>query len=172
MTFEGLNLDVRFVEKAMRRATATLILSSALIIGCAPAPDLSGPPTDFHPPQPPVFTAGTYDLTAEITSFDPAWGDLTGYRYTAVITSHGDGTATFQNFRLLDAAGNQDAWIGSGYVDTYIGFAGRIVSDLVASNFHFSLIAPIQDPLDSRRVTGTWGCCGHIAGTFTAKRRQ
>jgi hypothetical protein len=118
------------------------------------------------------FPAGVYDLTAPITSFDSAWGDFTGYRYTAVINFTSGGAGTVQELLLIDSTGNVFGSIGSGVVNSYNDFAGRIVDDLTTSNFHFSLIAPVQDPLDPRVVTGTWGCCGHISGTFTARRRQ
>lgn len=142
--------------------TATLTLGAATRTASASA-------SVSRPTQ--GFAAGVYDLTARINTFDPVWGDLTGYQYTVVITKATDGTSTFQEFRLMDSTGSQYAWIGAGYVYTYIDFAGREVDELVASNFHFSLIAPVQDALDLRRVTGTWGCCGHIAGAFTANRR-
>jgi hypothetical protein len=120
----------------------------------------------------PGFPGGVYDLTAPISAFDPAWGDLTGYRYTAVLTFTSSGIGTVQEFRLFDATGNVFASIGGGVVNTYIDFAGRVVNELATQNFHFSLVAPIQDPLNPGLVTGVFGCCGHIGGTFTAKRRQ
>lgn len=118
------------------------------------------------------FPAGVYDLTAPVTSFDDAWGDFTGYRYTAVITFPSNGTGTVQDFRLIDSNGNVFASIGSGVVNSYMDFTGRIVNELATTNFHFSLVGLVQDPLDSRLVSGVFGCCGHIGGTFTARRRQ
>lgn len=118
------------------------------------------------------FSAGVYDLTAWVTDFDPAWGDITGYRYTAVLTFPSSGIGTVQDFRLIDSTGNVFASIGGGVVNSSMDFAGRIVDEVATSNFHFSLVAPVQDLVDPRLVTGTFGCCGHIGGTFTAKRRQ
>ena len=118
------------------------------------------------------FPPGVYDLTAQITDFDSAWGDFTGYRYSAILTFTSSGNGTVGEFKLLEPNGNVTASIGNGVVNSYIDFAGRIVDEIATANFHFSLVSPVQDPLDSRLVTGVFGCCGHIGGTFTAKRRQ
>jgi hypothetical protein len=118
------------------------------------------------------FPAGDYDLTAKITLFDPAWGDLTGYSYTGVLRFPSSGIgATWESFRLIDAAGVPSEWVSGGVITSYKDYAGRIVSELASSNFHIALIAPVTNAQDSRLVTGTWGCCGHIAGTFIARRR-
>jgi hypothetical protein len=112
-------------------------------------------------------------LTAEITGFDPAWGDLTGSRYTAVLTFPPNAVGgRWESFHIVDAAGVISDWTGSGDIVSYVDFAGRLVNELVADNFHLVLVAPVQNSANPQLVTGTWGCCGHISGSFTAKRRQ
>jgi hypothetical protein len=119
------------------------------------------------------FPSGIYDLTATVTNFDAAWGDLTGYRYTAVLTFPGSAAgATWDNYRLIDAAGVTSDWARNGTIDNYNDFAGRLVSELVSPNLHVVLVEPVRNSIDSRLVTGHWGCCGHIAGSFTATRRE
>lgn len=120
----------------------------------------------------PAFPPGVYDLTAPVSHFDDAWGDLTDYRFTGVITFPRDAAeGTWENFRLIDPTGKPSDWVGSGTLTTYIA-RGEAFIDLVANGFHFSLIAPVQDALDSRLVRGRWECCASTSGTFTAIRRE
>ena len=117
------------------------------------------------------FDAGVYDLTAQITRFDPAWGDFTGYRYTGTLNYSTSTAGTWDNFRFVDATGQPSDWVHSGTISVYTDFAGRVVAELASNDFHFSLISPARDLLDPRVVTGTFGCCGHISGVFVARRR-
>jgi hypothetical protein len=118
------------------------------------------------------FPPGEYDLVALITMFDPAWGDFTGYTYKGLLKIPADRIGgTWENFRGTDASGQEVGMIGGGTINSYTDYAGRQIDELVSPNFHLSLGSPVVDPPDSRLVTGQWGCCGHIAGTFTARRR-
>lgn len=118
---------------------------------------------------------GAYDLTATITGFDPAWGDLTGYLYTAVLTFEHDPRAaggiggTFSEFRLTGPGGEED-WVRSGALTGYFDFFGRLTIVLVSDHFHFQL-TPAGDLLGPA-IQGSFFTGGHIGGPFTAVRRD
>lgn len=119
-----------------------------------------------------------YDLTAPITAFDPAWGDLSGHVYSAVVSLDGSPSAThgivgtYTNFRLTEPDGAY-LDIPSGIVTSSIDFAGRLVMELASDYFHFTLVMPEGDwdALASPVIEGHFGAGGHIGGTFTARRR-
>lgn len=130
------------------------------------------------PPAPPSelryqHIDGVYDLSAAVKMFDPAWGDLTGYRYTGTLTlTNGEGT--FSDFRLLDENGGIHH-MGSGSVRRSIS-TGRLVLELAGTAFHWTaVVASIAEPegrSGSPGVAGNFGMGGHIAGTFVAARRS
>ncbi len=117
---------------------------------------------------------GVFDVTALITSFDPAWGvDLTGYRYTAVLTLEQEAGppgfgGTFADLWLIGPAGDSTAVAATGVVTASIGSGGRVVIDLFGSHNVLTLVVP---SLASGFNDGLFGCCGHISGTFAATRR-
>lgn len=117
---------------------------------------------------------GVYDLTASITSFDPAWGDLTGYGYAAVLTFRRDPGqpagigGTFSEFRVTGTEGDEDRR-ASGTITSYFD-RGSVVLELVHQNGHFTLF-PAGNVGDSV-IEGTFFQGGHIGGPFTAERRQ
>jgi hypothetical protein len=119
---------------------------------------------------------GVYDLTALITTFDPAWGgDLEGYRYTAVLTLHEESRppwigGTYSDLRLIGPTGDTTAVAATGFVYTYIDPDGGLLIVLVRDWDHTDgTLIPVT--LDAGIIDGTFGCCGHISGPFTATRR-
>ncbi len=118
--------------------------------------------------------AGAYDLTAQITSFDPAWGeDLTGYRYTAVVTLPEDWgpplfRGTYADLRLVDPAGGSFQIAASGLDTGYIFRDGRLILELAGPPFTVTLVV---SSLASGGINGGFGAGGHISGPFTATRR-
>lgn len=121
-----------------------------------------------------------YDLTAPITSFDPAWGvDMEGALYSAVVAlSQGTSGAsdfggTFTDWRYVDPGGEsilvQFEWPaaspGTGSVTGSFHPTGDVVIEVGQSWYMRG------DVLASGDIVGTFGCCGHITGTFTAIRR-
>ena len=119
--------------------------------------------------------AGVYDLTAQVTSFDPAWGeDLTGYRYTAVLTlPEGWGPplfrGTYADLRLVGPGGDSYQIAASGLDTGYIFRDGRLVLELVGPPFTVTLAV---SSLASGGINGRFGAGGHISGPLTAERRQ
>src|SRR6185312_12591522 len=79
---------------------------------------------------------GVYDLTALITTFDPAPGvDLEGYRYTAVLTLEELRPpwigGTYADVRLIGPSGDTTAVADTGFVYTGIDPDGRLLIVLV-----------------------------------------
>jgi hypothetical protein len=119
--------------------------------------------------------AGVYDLTAVISSFDPVWGDLEGYRYTAVLTLQEESGppwfgGTYADLRLIGPAGESHDVADAGVLASSIDPGGRVVLVLDDGGFGIGLTL-IVGTVASGSVNGTFGCCGHISGTFTAERR-
>jgi hypothetical protein len=120
---------------------------------------------------------GVYDLTAMITSFDPAWGDLTGYRYTAVLTLQaGEAPApalggAYADLKIIGPSGDIDEVNDSGSVTSSVDWRGRFVLELVGNHQRIGLTL-IVGTLVAGFIDGDFGCCGHIGGTFTATRRS
>jgi len=119
---------------------------------------------------------GVYDLSALITSFDPGRGeDLTGYRYTAVLTLRQEWDfpwfgGAYADFQLVGSGGESYAVADAGVVTGSIDPRGRVLIELLGDGNHIGLTL-IVDTLASGTIDGTFGCCGHIGGTFTAARR-
>lgn len=129
----------------------------------------------------PVF--GVYDLTAPITGFDSGWGvDMEGALYSAVVTlsqSSPDASelselrGTFTDWRYVDPDGGstlvQFGWPaaspGTGSVTGSFHPLGEVVIE-VGQSWDMR-----GDVLASGNIVGTFGCCGHITGTFSAIRR-
>jgi hypothetical protein len=89
-----------------------LLAASGCQSATSPAPQPQ-PPVPMPEPGPPAgptsplnyaSIVGVYDLAETITGFDPVWGDLTGHRFTAVLTL-AEGVGTFNDLRLLSAEG-------------------------------------------------------------------
>jgi hypothetical protein len=118
--------------------------------------------------------AGVYDLTAPITGFDPAWGDLTGYRYTVVLTLERNNGAKFEgtyvDLHIIGPDDKSEDWEYTGFVTGSLDRDGRVIIQLVGRN-HTWTTWHGQGMLASERIVGRFGCCGHISGTFTADKR-
>ena len=118
--------------------------------------------------------AGVYDLSAPITSFDPAWGDLTGYRYTAVLTlqevSRGRVEGTYADLQIIGPGTEPGDWDYTGFVRGTLDLDGRVVIELIGGNHTWTTWYG-DGRLVSRSIEGSFGCCGYISGTFTAERR-
>lgn len=130
-----------------------------------------------------------YDLTAYITRFDPAWGDLTGYQYSALLTLTLDldqrPAGTFKDLHLLNAGGESESWPlegGSGFIRTFVDTRGQRTFELVgqlhplSDPFHWTAFVetpaePVGDWRGSPLIEGTFGTSGHVGGRFVARRR-
>jgi hypothetical protein len=118
---------------------------------------------------------GVYDLTAPITTFDPARGvDLEGYRYTAVLTLEELRPpwigGTYADVRLIGPSGDTTALADTGFVYTDIDPDGGLLIELVRDwDQTDGTLMPAT--LAPGFIDGTFDCCGHISGTFTATRR-
>ena len=146
----------------------------------APPPTLSpptpGPSAPLPGPTSPLNYAsivGVYDLAEAITSFDPVWGDITGHRFTAVLTL-AEGVGTFRDLRFLDAEGTTVDSPRDGSV-TWATWAqpGTLALDLGRN--HNLVIGQIDQPdndqMPSPRFAGIINVAFHIGGTFVATRR-
>jgi len=131
------------------------------------------------PPMGSWRIAGVYDLTAQITGFDPAWGDLTGHQYTAALVfSPGFDTpgevGTFTDMRILDADGESlyPAWSGPITLSLPV-ISGLFVLEL-GTNFT-AVVTYVAEPDESAvaspLIEGRFGVGGHIGGTFVARLR-
>jgi hypothetical protein len=119
---------------------------------------------------------GVYDLTAQITSFDPAWGvDLQGHHYAAVLTLQKQSDPTrigglYADLRLMGPRGDSYSVAAAGFVTGSIDDRGRVVIELLGDEGHIGLTLIVATP-DRGLIGGGFGCCGHIGGTFNVKRR-
>ena len=117
---------------------------------------------------------GVYDLTALITTFDPAPGvDLEGYRYTAVLTLEELRPpwigGTYADVRLIGPSGDTTAVADTGFVYTDIDPDGQLLIVLVR-DWDRTDGTLIPATLAPGFIDGTFGR-GLISGTFTATRR-
>ena len=137
-----------------------------------------------HREPPPIdgVIEGVYDLTAPITGFDPAWGDLTGYLYTGVLTFRRDARyapgigGTFSDFRVTGPEGESvltgGNGSGSGIITSFF-YGERLIIELVGDYFHFELSPEnVPENVLGSVVLGSFFTGGHIGGTFTAERRE
>ena len=154
-------------------APGTAVITATLTIGgITRAASMTA---TVHGPSEDPEIAGVYDLTGPITSFDPAWGDLTGHRYTAVLTlQQYDGRkfgGTYADLQVVGPGTEPSDWEFTGFVKGSIGLDGRVVMELIGGNHTWTSWYG-RGTLASARIEGTFGCCGHISGTFTVARRE
>lgn len=161
-----------------------VLMGAMLVIGCVSdgTPDLStAPPT--VPPTGSPRVSGTYQLYAPITGFDPAWGDLTDYYYSAVVTFSASSPWTsgragaFTDFRVIAPKETSEHWMLSGSINSFVSVRGQPAFELAAENFHWtavidSIVEPEGDATGSPMIKGRFDTGGHITGTFTATRIQ
>ena len=119
--------------------------------------------------------AGVYDLTALITSSDPAWGIEDGTRQTAVLMiQHSPNTTriqgTFTDFRAISPSGDT-LWGNPGVVDGNAGPDARVVIELFFAGSQSSYWYG-EGMQASGKIEGRFGAGGHISGTFTLERRH
>jgi hypothetical protein len=114
---------------------------------------------------------GVFDLTATIRSYDAAWGiDLDGAYYAAVVLLHEVGydagylATRFDAWRVVSPDGIQH--IGSAVGGAHFTTPAQLHMDV--DRLGWSMRGTL---LASGDIEGTWGCCGHIAGTFTMRRQ-
>lgn len=121
-------------------------------------------------------TLGVYQLTAWIQGYDPGWGvNMQGGSFTAVVSffRESPGTPGFRGTltdwqvtlpaeRLQFTVGEDGTGTGRDYLDP----DGVVVFDADKLGWHLQ-----GSSIDSGDIAGTWGCCGHISGVFTAVRR-
>jgi hypothetical protein len=142
----------------------------------APAPPPPPPPTPAGPTSPLNYASivGVYDLAETITGFDPVWGDLTGHRFTAVLTLTA-GVGTFSDLRLINAEGETVEGLPRDGSATWATWArpGTLVLDLGRN--HNIVVVEIDEPdnnhMASPRFAGVINVAFHIGGTFVATRR-
>ncbi len=119
-----------------------------------------------------VFLAGVYNVSAPITGFDPAWGDFTGYVYTATFTIQRhptDGSrliGSYANFALIDASGKVSDWRSAGTIGGVVDPTGRVTLELKSDDGSFSWWG--QGNAAGSRIEGRWGRGGHLSGPFAA----
>ncbi len=127
-----------------------------------------------HPPDSAAaHLGGVYDLSALITQSDTAWGIPNGTTQTALLTLvQAPGTSVLTGtFTELRASNSDPGDPGlSGTVGGSVSPNGWVVIDLFleqGQNSHWHG----EGVLDSGHIVGSYGCCGHISGTFMAERR-
>ena len=144
---------------------APILAVSLLVVGCG------GSLTEVKLSYPDVN--GVYDLTALITSSDPAWGIPHGTRQTAVLTiRHASGPqfdGTFSDFQATEP-GSPPTEPRTGSVSGTVHPNGQILLELTFAGSGSSYWTG-GGKLESRQIAGTYGAGGHISGTFTAQRR-
>ncbi|MDX1429057.1 MAG: carboxypeptidase-like regulatory domain-containing protein [Rhodothermales bacterium] len=117
-----------------------------------------------------IVQARTYELTAIVEGFDPAWGDLTGAGYSALFTIHAHPedasvlSGTLEDWRSIYVDGTETR-LGSASLEGQVDREGNFV--LESDRLGWALIGRRTA---SSVLTGSWGCCGHIAGSFRAVR--
>jgi hypothetical protein len=137
----------------------------------APTIPVPAPSPAAETPYKVTGLTGVYDVSVTVDGFDPAWGDLTGYRFSGVLTLE-DGAGSLSEFRLFDAAGEpapsgpQD---GSVTPRPSAGIALLQVGQLI--HFYIESIDE-QSPgqASSPRFSGRFWL-GHVSGPFVAFRR-
>ena len=163
----------------MRRTWLCFLpITFALITGCRSESPTEPAATEPSAPGQSGTTAslvseGVYYVSAPIDSFDPVWGDWTGYSYATVLNLHHDAanasilSGTFADFQLRDASGQPETWRTAGTITGSVGKSGRITLELVSFDKMFSWSA--TGDLAGDRIVGSWGRA-HFYGHFVADR--
>ena len=157
---------------------------AVFVLGCseradrlAPSPLEPVPPPSPNVPNPSrpnvPNIAGVFELTAQITSFDPIWGDLQGYRFEAALTLQEQSDPTliggsYADLRLIGPSGEGTYGTAAGIVTGAINNRGQLLIELEGNGGRIGLTL-IVATLDRSSIAGTFGCCGHISGNFSAE---
>ena len=119
--------------------------------------------------------AGVYELIGQVTGFDPAWGDLTGYQYAAALTVSSsfdvsaDASGEVGTFTLLTDGGARSGQIihsgpvGSALFTLQLGTSFAATATSVAERDGNGVASVIE---------GHFRTGGHITGTFVATLRS
>ena len=121
--------------------------------------------------------AGVYDLTMVIMASDPIWGIKAGTRQLAVMTVRDNPrqlpifTGTFVFAPDSEFPAETDGVRGT------VGLDGLVVLELFSDTTKVSDVRQIgfwigRGSMTSGQMEGTYSCCVHIGGTFTAVRRK
>jgi hypothetical protein len=78
---------------------------------------------------------------------------------------------TYADLQLIGAAGDTTDVAHIGFVASSFDFRGRFVIELLGDGNHIGLTL-IVAKVAAGSIDGSFGCCGHIGGTFTAERRR
>jgi len=121
-------------------------------------------------PQKFAALAGVYDLTMTVEVFDPAWGDITGHRYSGVLTLV-DGAGSFSEMRWFNAAGENVYGPFGGSVTRGVAPDRTVLHLSTKIDLYVESIGePEQGQTVSPRFTGRFWAY-HINGPFIATRR-
>ena len=168
----------------MPRRPSFLLLCLVVATACSGEPGSSTEPHAATSSPPLMLTglAGTYKVEMPITSFDPIWEDLTGYKYTVLLTVQRDTLAmvgstlpamgTYTELRLLGPDGTPEDWTSYGLVQGYgdaFTSRTRFGFELAALDRQFH-VTMIIDSITEVGINGVFGLGGHISGPFTATR--
>ena len=112
----------------------------------------------------------TFDLTARVRRFDPAWGDQTGALYTAVLTlpadyrTAGSFGGTMSEWRYV--LGDEVHAVGTWRIKGTVLSGGGVVME--ADRLLWTMSARVGVSGD---LVGSWGCCSATSGSFEAVLR-
>jgi hypothetical protein len=119
--------------------------------------------------------SGVYDLAMLITRYDPGFiWDVTGYRYTGVITLLPDPSGkpgfigTFEDLLYIAPDGKVEEQVGGGSVTNKISSNGRLVLSIAGLNLVVE--KPGRYVLGAPVIDGVFGAFS-FGGTFSLKRR-
>jgi hypothetical protein len=111
-----------------------------------------------------------YDFGGPVESFDPAWGDLTGYRFSGVLTLV-EGEGTLNDVQFFNPAGEGAPGPGGPITPRLV--SGRTRLDVVGRLIGFVLDAidePAPGQMSSSRFNGRF-VSGTLTGPFVAVLR-
>ncbi|HXY30498.1 MAG TPA: hypothetical protein VEI06_07290 [Gemmatimonadaceae bacterium] len=152
-----------------------MILALLVAVGASACGDsaLAPPPAGPTAPAPTAIDypeiAGVYDLTGVIQAFDPAWGDLTGERFEAVLTilpsrNARQFTGMFTDVRYVSPTGDTAA-VEPSVIAGSLDADGKVTLESSWNSWYGA------GAFASGEIMGEFGCCGHISGRFAATRR-
>lgn len=115
---------------------------------------------------------GVYDFSCAVDSFDPVWGDLTGYRYSGVLTLE-DGAGELSELRFFDAAGEPASGSQGGPVTPRVVLGQTML--MVDGKLPTFVINTIDGPPPGQTASPLFAgrfWIGHPTCPFVAVRRR
>lgn len=113
-----------------------------------------------------------YDFSGTVDSFDPVWGDSTGYRFSGVLTLE-DGAGELSELQFFDAVGDLTSRPSGGPItprfvlgETMLTVVGKLPTFVIVS-----IDGPPAGQTASPRFTGRYWQ-GHLSGPSVAVRRR